>query len=132
MIGKKCFERNGVEYVSYITAKSFDGLACLGAKKLVLNGQVDLVLMKGSYKFGEQIQLKVYAHKDANFVETTRNNSDYNRIEIDIPAETFLTLIKLALGEAQGFFSLVSPLSLSPELSTTGGVLCDNCKGLAN
>jgi len=78
---------NGVDLINYRTLKKFDAVACFGDKRLVINGQFQITQMSGSYKFGNQIQLKVFCNKTDGFRVEERNDSNFNIFEINIPEE---------------------------------------------
>jgi len=80
-------EDNGVEFTSFKTLNSFDAVTCFGDKRLVLNGPFQVSLMKGSYKFGSQVQFKLFCNKSKGFSIEERNSSDFNTVEICLPED---------------------------------------------
>ena len=94
MINESQFEKNGITYKNVKTDDAFDGVTTIGGLRMVIKGKAQITLMKGSGKFGDQIQFSLYAPKSTKIIEETRNPSDYNKLEIDLPIEVALQMME--------------------------------------
>lgn len=101
MIEKQITEHDGVTYTNIKLVKSHDAVTCLGNKRIVLKGTPCITLMTGSWKFGPQVQFKLYAQKEEGFKEEVRNGSKYNTVEIDLDLDLAEELMKEVLKEIE-------------------------------
>jgi len=99
MIEKTTEFRNGAEYTNYRLLKIYPALACLGEKRKKIYGYPKITLVKGSYKFGPELQISLASHKDNNIEEENRNATPWNSIEINLKFEDGLELIKYILDD---------------------------------
>lgn len=89
MIDQYIREHNGVKFHNFRAGMSSVGVACIGNKRVVLPGKPKFTIMRGSAKFGDELQVTILASKkdllDAVKIQETRNSSEWNTIEINIP-----------------------------------------------
>jgi len=87
-------EHNGVTFTTFKTDEEFEAVFCVDDQRFVLKGFFQIIVMNGSWKFGNQIQFKLYANKTSGFKVEQRNASDFNTCEIDLPFEKAKELLK--------------------------------------
>ena len=85
--------KNGVEYTNYRATKTARALCCVGDNRIVIIGKPKITKTKGSIKFGEEIQFSLTCKKGFSKIES-RNPSEWDTIEINLPKELGLELIK--------------------------------------
>jgi len=99
MISRIIRMHDGVSYTHLQSDETGTGSAQMGEDRFILSGPAKISLTKGSYKYGKEMQFSVCAHKEAGFKRPDRNNSDWNTIEICMPLEAGLEMIKEAYKE---------------------------------
>lgn len=91
---------NGVKYTNYnIDSKIYDGIACYDDKRVVVPGSFSISVIEGSYKFGKQLQFKLHSPKGNLISIETRNFTEWNRIEVDMPLEDGIVLLESLLND---------------------------------
>lgn len=88
-------EHNGVTYDNIRSTNLADCESCLGDTKRLIQGKPKITIMKGSWKYGKQIQFSCTALK-GEVIERQRNPSEWDTIEILMEFEEGKELIKQA------------------------------------
>lgn len=94
MIKKRVTHHRGVKYSTIELQKKVDGFLANGETKYVLKGKPAIEEITGSYKYGDQVQITVYGKKGTTLKTERINNSKYDRIEIFIPKEDWMEMMK--------------------------------------
>lgn len=84
---------NGVEYTNYRINKKVNGVFTNGEKKFIVNGFPKITITKGSYMYGQEVQFSLACEKK-DILPMGRNFSNWNVLEINMPKELGLELIK--------------------------------------
>lgn len=93
MIRKITRQHDGVEYIHYEGLSNAHGSVQHEDKNSVLTGIPSITRIKGSYKFGKEVQIQL--HAPAGSVITKKRNSEkWDRIEIYLPVEMFEEIFK--------------------------------------
>ena len=89
--------KTGVNFINITSDKECDSVIALGDEKSIFKGTPAITLMEKSYKYGKQIQFKIFARKGSKIVKKKRNKSEWDTIEIDIPYDEGLSMLAEAL-----------------------------------
>lgn len=89
-------EHNGAEFDHYRYNERTNGVCCIGEKRFTINGLPKISLMKNSYKYGKELQFSIVCPKES-FTESKRNKSQWNVMEINLPLEVGIELIRTVL-----------------------------------
>jgi len=95
MVNINYVEHKGVNYVNIVSEKNREAVCAMGGSRLVIQGKPNITLMKGSWKFGEQVQFGLFCPK-GSIKKECRNESRWDIIEIDMPVEEGKELIRAA------------------------------------
>jgi len=91
---KKVTERNGIISTEFSSEKEEDGTCCIRDKRIVLRAKPKIRICKNQYKFGDQLEVGIFLHKDKIIKEETRNDSEWNSISIYFNLEEGKKIIK--------------------------------------
>lgn len=75
-------------------------LACVGDERIKIKNRAQITLRQGLFKkYEEEIHFKVFAHKKFPAIHETRNQSAWNTIEIVVPKDEGILLMRKFLDE---------------------------------
>lgn len=94
MVELRLEEHNGAKFYHHYGKRKYNGLTTFGEKKAVINGILDITLMLDSYKFDKELQLTILAPKTDLFKLEIRNDSAWNKTEININIDEIDALIE--------------------------------------
>lgn len=92
-IKEKKWINGNIEFDIVETATKHDTTIAFGNKRLVLKGNVSIEQMKGSQRWGDQVQIVAYGKELIEEVRAS-GTTGYNRVEIALPKEIGEALIK--------------------------------------
>lgn len=95
MIEIKDIENSGVQYRHYRSKQKCNGVGACGERKFILTGYPKISVLKGSYKYPEEMQFSLVMPKTESPEFKQRNpNSNWNLVEINMPVEQGKELIE--------------------------------------
>jgi len=88
------FTHRGVEYHNVFELSEQRAVVTVDDSKSLLDGKFSITSTKGSYKYGDELQFKIFAPKGSGITKNERNNSPWERIEIMIPMSELDNIIQ--------------------------------------
>lgn len=80
-------EDNGVSYTNFRAKETANGVGAVGTRKVILTGYPKITLVKGSYKYPDELQFSLAMHKDQSPEFKDRHDTKWNCVEINMPVE---------------------------------------------
>lgn len=77
-------ESKGAVFHNFRSTTLVEAVISVGKKRIVLKGYPQVTVMTDSWKFGDQIQFGLYASKDQKVRVESRNESEWNTVEIAV------------------------------------------------
>lgn len=90
---------NGMNFVDLMLDSKVDATVCLNDKRVVVVGNPQITIASGSSKFPDQVIFGLFRSSDDEVAIEERTSSKWERVEINLPREEGLFLLRLALKE---------------------------------
>lgn len=92
-------EHNGMKFIDITSNKKAACTICLGEKRQVVIGQPQITIATKASKFPDEVIFGLFSPTHKGVAFEVRNTSKWDRVEINIPKEDALVLLKEALKE---------------------------------
>lgn len=90
----KITEHNGIISTEFNSVNEENAVCCINDKRIILRAKPKIRVCKNQYKFGDELEIGVFVHKNNLIKEEIRNKSNWNSISIYFKLEEGKRIIK--------------------------------------
>lgn len=85
---------NGVNYLHFSSISRTNTIVAIENTKITFIGTPEIVIQEGSYRYGKEIQIIAYTPKGTPIKNEKRNNSKWDKVEINLPLKEGKQIVK--------------------------------------